>query len=147
LQNRPPAGPRGDAEEPGGDEANLEYADKVTDLVLERLKDQLDKGRADRELLRKLGWSQEELAKFVRRWEQLKREAKGADERAPKARRELDAALRSLGLRPAGARAAASKQSGDDQRGLRGSRRSLPPAEFQDAFRAYSQGLAQPADK
>ena len=81
-------------EVPPGEQPNLEYARKATDLVLEYLKDQ--QSDPDEDLLKKLGWTKENLEDFVRRWADLKRTAR----EDPRARQQLDDAHR-LGLRPA----------------------------------------------
>ncbi len=82
-------------EVPPGEQPNLDYAEKATDMVLEYLKDQ--ESQPDEDLLKKLGWTKEDLQDFVQRWSELKRTAR-EDQRA---KQELDDALRSLGLRPA----------------------------------------------
>lgn len=129
----------GDA--PDGEAANLDYARRATDLVLEQLKD--DQAKADDELLKKLGWTQEELQAFLRRWETMKKTARegGREEQA-----ELDDALRSLGLRPSGQSRRRGSSQNDQQRGLRDAgSRSRPPVEFLDKFNAYKKGAARAA--
>ncbi len=83
---------------PPGDAANLEYARKQTDLVLDKLSDELKKNKVDKGLLKDLGWSREDLARFVERWQQRKDAAERDDAAGRAAKRELDDALRSLGL-------------------------------------------------
>ncbi len=88
-------------EAPPGDEANLDYARKQTDLVLDKLADQLNKKDVDDQLLKDLGWTEEDLRRFIDRWNQRKEAARRNDPAGESANRELDEALRSLGLRPA----------------------------------------------
>ena len=52
----------------------------------------------DDELLKELGWSEAELKRFVERWQQRKAAAEQNDASGDAAKRELDDALRSLGL-------------------------------------------------
>ena len=52
------------------DAANLEYARKATDLALQRLNDM--EHNPDAALLEKLGWTKDDLAEFLRRWEALR---------------------------------------------------------------------------
>lgn len=121
------------------DAANLKYAKKATDLVLERLKDWQDD--PDPELLESLGWTEEELQAFAARWETMKRTAReeGAD-----AQRELEDALRSLGLRRSGPKRRAAHAEDDELRGLReDGNRSRPPQELLELFNAYKKGLAR----
>jgi hypothetical protein len=128
-------------EVPDGDAANLDYARRATDLVLEQLQD--DQQEPDDELLKKLGWTQEELQAFLRRWETMKKAARegGRQEQA-----ELDDALRSLGLRPSGQSRRRGSSQNDQQRGMRDAgSRSRPPVEFLDKFNAYKKGAARAA--
>src|SRR5262249_46809100 len=86
-------------ETPDGDAANLDYARKQTDLVLDKLSDQLNKNKVDDHLLKELGWNRDDLRRFVERWQQRKEAAQKNDPAGDEAKRELDDALRSLGLR------------------------------------------------
>ncbi len=124
--------------EPGGDEANLEYAQEATDLVLDQLKHQQQS--PDQELLNELGWSQEEFQRFVERWQKMKAAAQSND---AEAQQELSEALRSLGLsrgedrlRKVESRQSTAGGSGDTQR-------SLPPPSFLEQYRAYLKGASQ----
>lgn len=100
------------------EKANLEYSEKVTNLVLEYLEDQLENG-PDKELLSDLGWTEKELREFHQIW-------KGMSDRAKQAELEgLDSdewkeALKSLGLTP-----------GRAPEGVRG-----PRTEFKDQGRS-----------
>lgn len=124
--------------EPGEDAANVEYAKQATDMVLDRLKHQ--EGNPDQEMLDELGWSKEDFQKFVQRWQKMKQAAQTSE---PGAKRELNEALRSLGLsrgadrtRRVEARRAAAGGSGDTQR-------STPPPAFLEQYRAYLKGASQ----
>ncbi len=132
---------RRDGSVPDGDAANLEYARKQTDLVLEKLADQLKRKRLDEKLLDQLGWSEEDLRKFVERWQSRKEAAKRDDQSAESARRELDEALRSLGLRrgPLQQRTVKDDTLRDLSEGYRG---PVPP-EYQERLRAYNQGVSR----
>ncbi len=122
--------------EPGSDEANLEYARKATDLSLEYLKNQKDK--PDPELLDKLGWTKDDLAKFVERWERMKGSAKNSDAN-PDAARRLDDSLRSLGLRPPQDKLRSGEAGGTRLSGQRdAASRSRPPKEYAEQYRAFS---------
>ncbi|MGL4514170.1 MAG: hypothetical protein ACRCT8_13850 [Lacipirellulaceae bacterium] len=130
-----------DAAGGAGDEANLDYARRQTDLVLDRLADQLDRKSADRALLEKLGWTDEDLRRFVDRWRARKQGAAEGD-RASKA--ELDDALRSLGLgaeRPL----AAGPLERDTQRDLRERARTTVPPVLRERLEAYNRGVTSGA--
>jgi hypothetical protein len=125
------------------DEANLEYARKATDLAIAHLKDELRKGRPDAELLDRLGWTAKDLENFVKRWEQMRAQARQPGEKGTAAKRELDQALKSLGLRPRAATVKHGAARDDQSRGLKESRRTTPPAEYAEQSKAYSQGTAR----
>jgi hypothetical protein len=126
---------------PDADAANLDYARRQTDLVLERLSDQLNRKQVDRELLKDLGWTEDDLRKFVSRWQQRQEAARANSPAAENARKELDDALRSLGLRPTQPRQA---QVRDDQmRDLRPGYRGTIPPEYQERLRAYNRGVSR----
>ncbi len=125
------------------EDANLQYARQATDLVLEQLADQLARNKPDRQLLDRLGWTAEDLRRFYEEWSRLKRQAEQPGQAGQQARRQLDRALDSLGLRPPGSvarpRSAAERRFGS----LREAGRFEPPGEWADLFRAYRMGVAR----
>ncbi|MBN1853377.1 MAG: hypothetical protein JW829_11660, partial [Pirellulales bacterium] len=125
------------------DEANLDYAQKQTNLILDRLSDQLQKRSVDEELLKKLGWSEDDLRRFVERWTQRKRAAQGDLSDAADARRELDENLRSLGLGKRRLRRQQTAGQMDPIRDLRDAYRGTTPPEFQLQVHEYLQGVAR----
>lgn len=130
-----------EGQEPGGDEANLDYARKQTDLVLDELSDQMDKQQIDQELLDELGWSEQDLQRFVNRWEERKRRAAQSPGQSES---ELDAALRSLGMSPEGQRLKSSPKTNQDTlRDLQqGKRTSIPPA-LRERLQRYNRGVSR----
>ena len=124
------------------DDPNLNYARKATELALEHLKDQLDKKKADHELLNKLGWTEQDAQAFLRRWQQMRAAAGRDDSKNHQARQELDETLRSLGLRPRGARLDSGTARDDQARGLKETRRTSPPPEYAEQYKVYKQGTA-----
>ena len=138
----PPAAPS-DTSEPGGEDPNLEYTRKATDLALERLKDQLDQGRPDQNLLDKLKWSRNDVEEFVKRWDSLKKSAKAPGTQGDAVPEQLDETLRSLGLRPRGSSVSGGEKRGDQSRNLIESRRSAPPPEYAEQYREFSKGLSK----
>ncbi|MBI3838967.1 MAG: hypothetical protein HY288_13680 [Planctomycetia bacterium] len=127
------------------EEANLDYARTSTDLALEYLKDQLRKDHPDPELLKQLGWTQKDLQNFVRRWEQMRKQAQAPGEKGAASRQELDDALRSLGLRPRGSSLGGNAGRDDQSRGYKESRRTSPPPEYAPQYKAYQQGTSRAA--
>ena len=125
------------------DKANLEYTRKATELALSHLQDELAKEQPDPDLLKQLGWDRDDLRKFVDRWERMRRMRRAPPKRARRRRRELDEALRSLGLRPRTTSLGASDARDDEHKGLRESRHSTPPPEYAEQTKAYTQGTAR----
>lgn len=134
-------------EAPGADAANLEYARRQTDLVLETLAEQMKRQKVDKRLLDKLGWTEADMKRFVERWQQLKAAADANVPDANEAQRELDDALRSLGLRRGELQQ--SRVIDDQNRNLRQGYRGPVPLEYRERLRAYNQGVsrARPADE
>lgn len=135
--NNTPQNYDGPRVEPGEDAANLEYAKKATDMVLDELKHQ---DTPDQEMLDELGWTKDDFAKFVQRWKQMKQAASSEDVQA---KQDLNDALRSLGLsrgtdttRRVESRDSAAGGSSDTQRGT-------PPPSFMEQYRAYLKGASQ----
>jgi hypothetical protein len=146
--NGTPGAPQGaggsnktDATAAEGDEANLEYARKQTDLVLETLSDQMKHKKVDKRLLDELGWSEQDLQKFLARWQQLKETAKGDTPAADAAQKELDDALRSLGLHRGPMQQ--GKVTEDKVRDLHEGYHGPVPLEYQERLRAYNQGVSR----
>ncbi len=125
------------------EKANLDYARKATDLALSHLKDELAKDRPDPELLNRLGWTRGDLEKFVKRWEQLRGPARTNGESGAPAQHELDEALRSLGLRPRATSMQGNAGRDDKSQGYKESRRTSPPPEYAEQYKAYTQGTAK----
>jgi hypothetical protein len=125
------------------DKANLDYARKATDLALEHLKDQLRKEQPDQALLDRLGWTRDDLEKFVKRWESLRQGAQTSGDEASSAKRELDETLRSLGLRPKATTLKSNAARDDRAQGYQETRRTTPPDEYSESFKAYTQGTAR----
>lgn len=127
----------GRGSEVGGDKANLDYARKQTELVLERLEDQLRRKEVDRRLLDELGWTEGDLERFVERWRSRRQRAQSRD---PEGKAELDRALRSLGLSregPTGER----ERPIDDLRDLSERSRTAPPPGLEDAMRRFQRSV------
>ena len=110
------------------------HARNAADLAVRALKDDLDKGRTD--LLDELGWTRDQARAFLQRWEAMRSLEKSND---PVKRSEFDRAVRSLGLRAEGARSSRDVPA-DVKGGQAEGRRSRPPSEYREQFKAYTQG-------
>lgn len=121
-----------------GDEPNLEYARRTTDLVLEYLRDQQQK--PDPELLERLRWTEDDLRQFLSRWDDLQRAAANA----PRGQQDFSDALRSLGLQPDQQASRRISAPTDPVRGLRETGvLSTPPSKYLEQFNAYKKGTAR----
>lgn len=125
----------------GADDPNLDYAKKQTDLVLERLDEQLAKKQVDQTLLKKLGWTEDELQRFVDRWKNLKASAAGEGEAPNEAKQELDDTLRNLLPRSNGPLKFRGQAKADDLRS-NDALRVKPPSEYADRVREYTKGIS-----
>jgi hypothetical protein len=134
-------------EVPQGDDPNLDYARRATDLALEYLKDQLAKEQPDQELLDRLGWTREDMQRFVDRWEALKQAAGQPGEKGKQAQVELDDLLRSLGLRPQGAALSGGTGEGTRVSNTREAARSDPPSAYAEKYRAFTRGKKRRIEK
>ncbi len=135
-----------DQTNPRADDANLEYTQKATDLVLRRLQDQLDRRQVDPKLLDKLGWSADDLKRFVERWQRLKQAAQGPAAEAQQARDDLRRALRSLGLRPDQVRRVGPTKT-DRLGNLREGQQVPVPPDYEEQLRAYRKALSRVRDE
>lgn len=121
-----------------GDEANLEYTRQAVDMALEHLRDRLREG--DLRILEKLRWSREDAESFLRRWEELKRQATEAPPGSP-VRKQWEEMLKNLGLRPRGVSQIGQQTKPDNLRRMREGRRVPPPPDWAEQFRAFRRGI------
>ena len=126
--------------EPGADEGNLEFARKQTNLALEHLKDQMNKDKS--EVLERLGWTPDDARRFFEKWEQMQRSAREPGPNQKAAKRQLDDALKSLGLRPRGTEIRGATTTRDKLGGLRENIRFTPPAEWAEHVKEYQRSVA-----
>ncbi|NLS96546.1 MAG: hypothetical protein GXX96_30785 [Planctomycetaceae bacterium] len=134
-------GPGQGADQPPGPEAaNKEYADKATNLALEYLEDQLNKTDPNQELLDRLGWTRQDLERFLRRWQEMKAAAKETGSTGEDARQELDDALKSLGLRPKQTTIESGQLNQDSDTKIE-SIRSNPPPAWRELFQEYTKSI------
>lgn len=127
------------------DSVNLRYTEKATSLALEYLEDQLKNG-PDPELLRQLGWTEDQLRQFWSKWSELEKNAAKLPDESPEKKDYLED-LRNMGLRP-------SRDSNDWSQGQKDDRfrtrseeghslRTAPPARFEGRFKAYHEGISR----
>ena len=106
------------------------------------MKDQLAKDKPDQKLLDELKWTREDMQRFVDQWDRFKKQYAGADAETKK---KLDEKMESLGLRPSGTTLKGGQTHESKSPSVRDSRRSAPPAEYADQYRAFTTGTAKGA--
>ena len=125
------------------DEANPEFTKQAANLVLKRLKNELERGEVDQELLDELGWTPEQMKKFVDRMQQQV-EDKG-DDNSPAAqarRRQFEEMLRNLDVTSKTQRR--NDTSKDKQNGEAiGPVRRAPPPEYREWFESYKKSVSK----
>ncbi len=124
---------------PAADQTNLDYTRKQTELALEYLRDQLAKEKPH--VLKRLGWTKDDAARFLKRWQEMQRAAAQQGAEGAAARRRLDDALRSLGLRPHGTQIGRGGTAADQQQNLRSAGRYAPPHAWAEQLREYLRGV------
>ncbi len=123
-------------------EANLEYTKELTDMALEYLDRQRD--QPDPELLKRLGWSADDLRNFVDRWKAAKERGITPDG----LKQDYMQDLRALGLTPNSASKRATQGADDKVRGLsEEGGRSKPPRSLQGQYEAFRRAAQQKATK
>ena len=131
-----------DSNLPDADQANLEDKLKASNMVLKRLKEELDRGEVDPELLKKLGWTESDMQRFAERLERQLAEPRPDDPGAEARRRQFEEVLRSVDLESSG-----RQQKGDfsDQKSTNNfSERRLPaPRSHRKAYEDYLKRLSR----
>jgi hypothetical protein len=101
-------------------------------MVLDYIERQRD--QPDPELLRRLGWSAEDLRTFADRWKSAREQSR----LTPEKRSEFEAALKSLGLRHKDRRPEAMLDRDDQIQGLQEEGMRLrPPESLREQFEAF----------
>ena len=134
------AAPPPEAVESPADEANLEYARRQSELALEYLRDQLAKEKPA--VLEQLGWTKDDARRFLDRWEAMRRAAVEKGPAGESARKQLEDALRSLGLRPRGTELRHGGLKAEQPQNLRDAGRFAPPPDWAEQLREYTRGVA-----
>jgi hypothetical protein len=137
----PPGGGGAQANAPPQDSAgtagNADDKAKNTELVLKKLEDQLKNKKVDPEVLKKLGWTEEDAKRFVDRVRTAQEnKEKPSDPLSAKDRETIGGGVRSRSGRGAGSTVQ------DDKRDLLQDRRIAPPREYKDRYEAYNRSLS-----
>ncbi|NQW46151.1 MAG: hypothetical protein HQ464_00115, partial [Planctomycetes bacterium] len=114
----------------------LNNARNAADLAVEHLRKSMESGND--QVLDDLGWSRDQARSFLDRWELMRQQAQSTD---PRQRAEFERALRSLGMRPAGVQSSREVPA-DAKGGQAEGRRSRPPSDYRERFKAFLQGTS-----
>ena len=128
-------------------QANLEYAKKATDLVLNKLENQLQRGKIDKKIEEEMGWNKDQIRRFVERMRKEAQAAQDPNSPASEARRlQFEEMLKTLNLRSTPRIRTSKDQSKNRDSEIVG-RHSIPPAEYRDLYDAYTRSLAKQAPR
>ncbi len=142
VQGQNAGGSLSDPSTPPAEDGNLEDKLKATNMVLKRLKEEMNRGEVDDELLKKLGWTEQDMKRFTERLERKLEQPKSNDPRELARQRQFEESLKSLDLEKSGG------QQSDPVRNKRATnnfsdRRMPVPLEYRKAFEDYTKRLAR----
>ncbi|MFO0134860.1 MAG: hypothetical protein ACK56U_14815 [Planctomyces sp.] len=122
----------------------VDEAAQAAGLALKRLQKDLERGEVDPELLKELGWTKDELAKFADRMQQQldEREQNEQQQREKSlSQKSFEEMLRSLGIGGSGA-AREGDARRDRERQDTTIRNSAPPSRYRSSYEAYRRSLS-----
>ncbi len=126
------------------DPQEVDRAARAANLALRRLRQDIDRGQVDRELLDQLGWTEEQLLEFTTRMQQRlqEREENAARQKELSlSQKSFDEMLRSLDLQSSGSTRIGSSERDRDRTDTT-LRNSVPPSRYREAFEAYQRSLS-----
>ncbi len=136
------SGDDSDSTPPQADEPNLEDKLKATNLVLKKLKDELERGEVDDEFLKQLGWTPDDMKRFVDRLDKQMQSQKSDTPAEQARRRQFEEMLKSLDLRSSGTRRDDKNQTKRSTSDF-SDKRAPVPLEYKDALERYSKELSK----
>ena len=127
-----------------GEDANLEYNRQATELILDKLKNDLDRGEVDSELLEQLGWTETQLKQFADRISKSLKDSNRTDETPESKARQIQfqEMLKSLDLQKSGSQRSGEKEPKRDVQQIE-SKRTPPPPAIGSAFKKYTRDQAR----
>ncbi|GHT27117.1 hypothetical protein FACS18942_05870 [Planctomycetales bacterium] len=127
--------------------ARMDYAEKTTNLVLEYLDEQL-KDKPNQKLLDKLGWTEEQLRAYHKKWKELAEQSKQNERHnnsVPQKPDQWKEFLKSIGLvpKPQGSSLQQSKTPAQDNKSVTETQRFAPPEKIRERFKRYTEGIGK----
>ena len=125
------------------EEANPEFTKEAANLVLKKLKKELERGEVDQELLDELGWTPEQLQNFVDRMrKEVEAKPEDASPQAKARQRQFEEMLKNLNLTEKTQRRDDTNKEKQGGEGI-GSVRRPPPPEYRELFESVTKGLSK----
>lgn len=124
------------------DPSSLDDKLKASNMVLKRLQEELDRGEVDQELLKKLGWTEQDMRRFAERLERQLAQPKPNDPAAEARRRQFEETLRSVDLESSGRRQDGSSTNQKSTSNFT-ERRLPPPRSHRKAYEEYIRRLSR----
>jgi collagen type III alpha len=127
-----------------GEDANLEYNRQATELVLQKLKNELERGDVDSDVLEQLGWNQAEMQQFADRLSKYLEESKRAEE-SPEAKarqQQFQEMLKNLDLQKSGSKRSGEKEPKREISQVQSKRTPIPPA-YRQVYEKFTRDLAR----
>jgi hypothetical protein len=131
------AGPSKQANDDLGEKANPEDKQKGSNLVLRELADELKNKKVDPNLLKEMGWTEEDAKKF---YERMQAQGNSPDKSDPLSAAKRKGFGEGTDLRKSTGRSAG--KSVDQMQDLYSGRRTPPPPEVRKRYEAYMKSLA-----
>jgi hypothetical protein len=130
---------------PKPSESEVDQAARAAGLAIKRIQDDIkERGQVDPELLKELGWTEDELKSFLRRMQdQLQEREANLQEQREKSlsQKSFEEMLRSLGItQPGTSRDGSSSRDRDRQDTT--IRKTPPPSRYRSSFEAYQRSLS-----
>ena len=121
---------------------NLEDNKKATNMVLKKLKDELERGEVDDNLLKELGWSKNDMQKFVQRMDKQMNLSDDKDTGSIARRRQFEEMLKSLNVKNSGSRRNVTPKETKTTNNF-SDRRPPVPVEYRKSYEAFRKRLAR----
>ncbi|MDB5385709.1 MAG: hypothetical protein JWM11_1355 [Planctomycetaceae bacterium] len=146
--NQLPPDEQDQAAQEAEEKANEEYARKASSLVLKKLKKELDRGEVDPKMLEELGWTKDDMQRFVKQLEKQLQDSGDDNSAESEARRkQFEETLKAAGASLTGKTKKKTAKAGPTTRvDETGARRIPVPLEYQELYEEYNKDLAKPAE-
>ncbi len=133
------------AADPKPTESEVDEAARAAGFAIKRIQDDIkERGEVDPELLKELGWTEDELKSFLRRMQdQLQEREANAQQQQEKSlsQKSFEEMLRSLGINQSGTSRAGSSSRDRDRQDTT-IRQTPPPPRYRSRYEAYQRSLS-----